>query len=94
MGAAGIDTVGVDAAGAIGLGAVRNSAGARSEVLSIVIDLPCVRFGAASCCCCVWLVGVDTTRLGVVDTGGGSMTDVEGAAPGRGGRGGGFMAVL
>ena len=40
---------------------VRNSAGALSEVLSTVIDLPCDRGGGCSC-----VVGVEKTRFGGV----------------------------
>jgi hypothetical protein len=47
-GAAGADVAGMVAG--ILTGAIRNSAGVRSDALSIVIDLPCVRVGAASCC--------------------------------------------
>jgi hypothetical protein len=47
--------------GTDGVTGVRNSAGALSEVLSTVIDLPCERGGVCNC-----VVGVEKTRLGGV----------------------------
>lgn len=72
----------------MGAGAVRNSIGAFSDALSIVIDLPCVRVVGTSCCDC-WVVGVETTLLGGASEGG---MVVE--TPGRGGRGGGGIMLF
>jgi hypothetical protein len=70
-------------------GGIRNSTGARSDVLSIVIDLPCPRAAGASCDIAGCVVGVDTTLFGGVEvmlsTGWEEIT-------GRGGLGGGAMA--